>query len=250
MDDFEWPDMPFESFPQDTLEYVDEDYGESHFTTETFYDYLKFCHENGYHKLSGIITNKQRIFNIAKSGDHWSLEEEIFAKVFPQREYDWGNYYEDGIAVFSVGDDLAVQLPEHVTQIQYESLLKIIDQVHQFEKDFDTSLYNFDAEYYLKDAKARLSTMQPYDLDEVIVGIPLTEELPKELFDEAESKKEDAWSMPDDDSDKTPFFGDEEVQIDEYVEVDKNNENEIQEFVEITDLEKQKQEEVSQMHFR
>ena len=121
--------------------------------------------------------------------------------------------------------------------------------MRQFEKDFDTPLYNFDADYYLKDAKARLSTMQPYDLDEVLVGIPLTKELPKELFDEAESKKEDAWSMPDDDSDKTPFFGDEESQIDEYVEVDKNNENEMQEFVEITDLEKQNQEEVSQMHF-
>ncbi|MBR2833522.1 MAG: hypothetical protein IKE75_03720 [Bacilli bacterium] len=267
MDNFEWPDMPVIKVPQRTLDSIDDDYGKSHLSTENIYDFLKYCHKNGTHKLAGIITNKQRVFNIALESDHWSLESEILGKVYPKRKYSFNNPYDDGVTIFAVGvSDVVINLPSKLSQIQYESVLKIIEQVHQFEKDYDTKVKYFDDDYTLEEAKKRLSQIKPYDDDEQVVGIPLTEELPKELFEEKKESKNKidwfSWDSADDidynlitfannedvvDIDAWPTF-DDEVQINEYVEKDENKENEIREFTEITDLEKQNQDNMSRIH--
>ena len=44
MDNFEWPDMPIENIPQNTLNPVYDDYGKSHLNNENIYEFLKFCH--------------------------------------------------------------------------------------------------------------------------------------------------------------------------------------------------------------
>ena len=84
--------------------------------------------------------------------------------------------------MFSAGKELVINLPLRISQKQYESILKIINQVHQFENDFDTKVA-FYADYILEQAQKRLSYEKIDDQDEVIVGVPLTEELPKEVIE-------------------------------------------------------------------
>ena len=250
MKDFKWPDMPFEKVPQSTYNF-DDDYIKSHLSSETIYEFLKFCHKNGYRKLAGIITNKQRLFNIAPGSDHWTLTNEMLKKIFPKRKYNWNNPYKDGILIFSTGDDLVIDLPMKISQTQHASILKMLEQIHQFEKDFDTKVKYFDAEKVLNEANKKLTDNKVDDLDEVIVGIPLTEDLSQELLVETKETKEDEdWRDSADDWDL--FYNDwftwyDEDQINEYIEVDKKKD--VQELVQNLDLEKQNQEDISKIHF-
>ena len=133
------------------------------------YDFLKFCRESGgTHKLAGIITNKQRVFNVARRGDHWSLMTEVCQAAFPKRLYDFNNLYHDGVEVYSVGYDLTMWLPMEVSQMQYDSIVQMIDQVKQFEEEYDTKVEYFNVDYTLEQAKKRLADVERDDFDEVI----------------------------------------------------------------------------------
>ena len=184
MDNSKWQDITFEKAMNNNLSF-DDDYNKSYFTSETIYEFLKLCHKNGTHKLAGIITNKQRLFNVAKGSDHWTLTQEMLKMIYPDRQYGWKNPYIDGITLFSAGKELVINLPLRISQKQYESILKIINQVHQFENDFDTKVA-FYADYILEQAQKRLSYEKINDQDEVIVGVSLAEELPKEVIEKEE----------------------------------------------------------------
>lgn len=167
-----------------------DSYGESYLINENIYDFLKFCRESGgMHKLAGIITNKQRVFNVARRGDHWSLMTEVCQAAFPKRLYDFNNLYHDGVEVYSVGYDLTMWLPMEVSQMQYDSIVQMIDQVKQFEEEYDTKVEYFNVDYTLEQAKKRLADVERDDFDEVIVGVPLTEDLQNEFSNKEETIK-------------------------------------------------------------
>ena len=167
-----------------------DSYGESYLINENIYDFLKFCRESGgTHKLAGIITNKQRVFNVARRGDHWSLMTEVCQAAFPKRLYDFNNLYHDGVEVYSVGYDLTMWLPMEVSQMQYDSIVQMIDQVKQFEEEYDTKVEYFNVDYTLEQAKKRLADVERDDFDEVIVGVPLTEDLQNEFSNKEETIK-------------------------------------------------------------
>ena len=164
---------------------------ESHISQMSVYDFLKLRTERGqWYKLAGMITNKQVVFQVARGDldDHWSMDSKLSQAIFPNRGYNMGNVYTRAIGVFGFGYELSIDIPNEISFQQYEALLNIVNQVKQFEVDYDRKIDNFDADSILKEAQTKLSISNTiYENDEVIIGTPHDKKYLKEAEEQTES---------------------------------------------------------------
>lgn len=179
---------------------------ESHISQMSVYDFLKLRMERRqWYKLAGMITNKQVVFQVARGDldDHWSMDSKLSQAIFPNRGYNMGNVYTRAIGVFGFGYELSIDIPNEISFQQYEALINIVNQVKQFEVDYDRKIDNFDADSILKEAQTKLSISNTiYENDEVIIGTPHD----KKYLKEAEEQTELLANWDDDWDDEELFF--------------------------------------------
>lgn len=166
--------------------YDEAGYRKACLTSKNVYDYLVLCKEEGdvIHKLAGVITKKQRVFNIASDQFecvHTKLSDEIFQKIFPNREKDLKRFEDNNVIIFFKNYELVLRVPNKISLLQYESIKNMVNLMECFEKDFNIKIKNFDADEIMAESKEKISDVEYDDFDEVIVGIPLREELQNEF---------------------------------------------------------------------
>lgn len=157
-----------------------EESPETHISQMSIYDYLVLCEDaRPRYKLVGMITNKQFVTSIANGdlGDHTSMFEKMFQSVFSHGKYSINKMPNDIIAFYSTGEDFIINIPDKISFQQYQVLLDIINQVKQFEADYDMKLDLFDPDGILKEAQSKLSQSYQIESDEIIVGKPIAEQL-------------------------------------------------------------------------
>ena len=143
----------------------------------SFYEYLKMYYETGKcHKLVILITKSQIVYELG-GNNHLDMALNLCKRMFPNRNYNEENIYENAIFLCSIGYDLAVDIPKEISYEQYVCLKKIISDVDRFREDFglDTECY-FDEDSLLESSKKRIKDNLELEKDEVIIGIPLKKE--------------------------------------------------------------------------
>ncbi len=148
----------------------------NNFTTMSMYEYLELSLVEEYkYRLVGLITPKQRIFNIARRdlNDETlmlkDMGEEIFSTRFPEAELD-----SECIRLYSWGKNLSVEFPYELSIEQLECFQDILRQIRSFEYDFDRPVYMpVDSRELMAQANSITTPEDVQHEEEKIIGVPL-----------------------------------------------------------------------------
>ena len=152
----------------------------------SIYDYLVLNHMHlktyhVYYKLAGAITGKQVAFAIGRGDhtDHISLMKHAIKKM--NIPYDYKHeiirFETSSVKVFAYEYFLGIHLPKKITYQQYKMIEDIVNQVRQFEKDYNIKIKTYpEFEEILEEAKEKIDDFVFLERDEKIVGTPINEQ--------------------------------------------------------------------------
>lgn len=133
--------------------------------------YYKKHKYNKYNKLAMVITPNQVAYSIGNIKDHWDKTIDLSKTLFPTRNYDHNNLYEDGIWIYSVGEDITIQIPQYsIDAAQYQCLEELINDVLKYESENNVKVFDYNVEEILSQLKRKI--ISSYESDEVIITKP------------------------------------------------------------------------------
>ena len=108
-------------------------------------------------KLVLFITKKQMAYMVGNQIDHWGKTAILSQQLFPERNYDYDRYYEGAISIYSVGNDIEINLPDAIDKTQYECLVELINEIEKYEKENNIKIEYFgDKEELLNEARSKI----------------------------------------------------------------------------------------------
>ena len=148
----------------------------NNFTTMSMYDYLELSLLESYkYRLVGLITPKQRIFNVARRdlNDETlmlkDMGEEVYGTKYPEANID-----SECIRLYSWGKNLSVEFPYELTVEQLECFQDVLRQIRSFEYDYDRPVFMpVDSRELMAQADSITTPENLKFEDEKIIGVPL-----------------------------------------------------------------------------
>lgn len=151
-------------------------------TISNLYDFFEYCYNKPYNKnirYVCYITNKQTVIGMGDDKysefTHEGIMKELLNKMFPERHYFENDlsHYEEAIGIYGYGyDTVIIDLPKKISIQQYESLVNLMNQVKQFEKNRGIIIRFEHIDISMKLAKNRIDDDVACEIDEVIIGTP------------------------------------------------------------------------------
>ena len=151
----------------------------NNYTSMSMYDYLDLSITSGYqYILAGLITPRQRVFNIAKKGlnDDYLMIEDMADEIYQGKKQ--GAFLDDDcIKLFSEGKNLSVELPDEISFEQFLSLQDVLRQIRSFAYDYDREIFlPVSTREIMAEAKNIISEEEKTPMEENIIGTPLVKE--------------------------------------------------------------------------
>ena len=141
------------------------------------YNQMKSTHV--YYKLIGAVTAKQVALavGLGDKTDHFSLSEKVISEIGPGDYNYWRNFNRENVTLAAYENFFGIQIPSKINYQQYKVIEDVINQVRQFEKDYNIKIKSYpELEETLEEAKRKLNDWVYVQREEKIVGIPINEQ--------------------------------------------------------------------------
>lgn len=161
----------------------------------SIYDYLVLTHKNisdfgVCYKLSGAITCKQVALGIGlgRKTYHDSLLEYVISEIGPGDSNYRVRFDYDSVKLLAYDYFFAIHLPNSISYQQYKMIEDIIEQVRQFERDYNIRIVSYpEFERVLEEGRSKINDCLYIEHGEKIVGVPIKKQY---LIDSIKSELE------------------------------------------------------------